>query len=255
MDIRERVIVALDVSTQKEAQLLVEELSVLVQCFKIGPELFFNGSLQETINAIKTASCDFFLDAKLHDTPNTLSRATSEIARIGALYLTVHASAGIPAMKAVVQAKEKIKVLAVTLLTSLDDTTSRAIYGAPIKSKIIQLALDAEEAGVDGLICSPCDLSLLNAQPRLKRLPKITPGIRLETSGKDDQIRVGTPFDAIRSGASQLVIGRPITRPDHGKTSIETLRAIHDEIIRALDDAVKPIRRSFPKRSFHGLAT
>jgi orotidine-5'-phosphate decarboxylase len=148
----------------------------------------------------------------------------------------VHASAGIEAMMAAVQNKGISQVLAVTILTSLEENNAHLIFGAPSKAKVLQLARDAKIAGVDGIICSPQELELLGKQKELAGLLKVTPGVRPEWAAAGDQKRIMTPGDAIVAGATALVIGRPITKPPQEVgTPADAARRIADEITEALE--------------------
>jgi len=143
----------------------------------------------------------------------------------------VHASAGIEALMAAVDNKRDSLVLAVTVLTSIEENNANLIFGGPIKAKVLQFALDAKLAGCDGIICSPQELEFLSEQKELKDLMKITPGVRPDWAVVGDQKRVLTPADAIRSGATALVIGRPITKPPKeigGR--VEAVKRILEEI-------------------------
>ena len=116
-------------------------------------------------------------------------------------------------MIAAVMNKGHSQVLAVTVLTSLEENNAYLLFGAPSKAKVLQFARDAKTAGVDGIICSPQELELLGKQKELMGLIKITPGVRPEWAAVGDQKRIMTPLEAIRAGATALVIGRPITNP------------------------------------------
>jgi orotidine-5'-phosphate decarboxylase len=147
----------------------------------------------------------------------------------------VHASAGIEAMRVAVNNKRESLVLAVTILTSLEEDNAHLIFGAPIKAKVLQFARDAEIAGVDGIICSSKELELLAGQEELRGLIKVTPGIRPEWATAGDQKRVMTPGEAIKAGADYLVIGRPITKPPEEIGSpVDAAQKIAQEIFAAL---------------------
>lgn len=177
-----------------------------------------------------------FLDGKFDDIPNTVGEAAAAASGLGVAMFNVHASAGVEAMMAAVQNKGASQVLAVTVLTSLEENNAHLIFGAPSKAKVLQLARDAKIAGVDGIICSPQELELLGKQKELAGLLKVTPGVRPEWAAAGDQKRIMTPGDAIVAGATALVIGRPITKPPQEVgTPADAARRIADEITEALE--------------------
>jgi orotidine-5'-phosphate decarboxylase len=148
----------------------------------------------------------------------------------------VHASCGIEAMMAAVKNKGQSQVLAVTVLTSLEENNAHLIFGSPSKAKVIQFARDAMLAGIDGIICSPQELELLGKQKELAGLRKVTPGVRPEWASVGDQKRIITPGDAILAGATELVIGRPITKPpSEVGAPVDAAKRIAEEIAAALE--------------------
>ena len=247
MEAKNRIIVALDVPTLDEALELVKQLHTEVGMFKVGLELLHSEGTPKVAKAIPKAAADrwgvtvdkqnlpatgkVFIDAKLHDIPNTVAGAARAISKLDVDMFNVQASGGIEMMRAAVQWKGKSKVLAVTVLTSLAEDIAHQIYGAPVKTKVLQLAKDAKLAGVDGIICSPQELQILNEQRELRDLLKVTPGVRPKWAAKGDQKRVTTPADAIKSGADYLVIGRPITKPpEEIGTPVDAAIKIAEEI-------------------------
>lgn len=234
MDAGRKIIVALDVGGVTDAQGLVKKLQRHVGCFKVGLELISAGASI----AISNMEGFVFYDGKFHDIPNTVGAAARVVANIpGVVMFNVHASAGIEAMKAAVQNKGSALVLAVTILTSLNEEDTNLIYGAPVKAKVLQFARDAAIAGCDGIICSPQELEFLGKQQELKNLLKVTPGVRPLWAATDDQKRIMTPKDAIKAGADYLVIGRPITRPPAEiGTSVNAAIKIAEEIETAMKE-------------------
>ncbi len=231
MELKDRIIVALDVDNLEKAKPLVEILSPYVHCFKVGLELLTSVGAPQVVKFIHQAGGQVFFDGKFHDIPNTIAAASRAISRLEVKMFNVHASSGKEAMINAVQNKGNSKLLAVTILTALDEESCNHIYGVSVASKVRQFALDASEAGVDGLVCSPKDLSNLLQDESLKHLMKITPGVRPTWADAQDQKRVFTPREAILAGATSLVIGRPITRPPREiKTPVEAIRRILDEI-------------------------
>lgn len=235
MNPREKIIVALDVDSLEKARPFVETLSPHVGCFKIGLELLTAVGALEAVRFIHERGGQVFLDGKFDDIPNTVAGAARAAAALGVKMFNVHASSGIEAMTAAVANKGRSLVLAVTVLTSHDDAACRRIFGASAKEKVLQMARDAREAGVDGIVCSPQELEMLGHEKDFATLMKVTPGIRPEWAVRGDQKRVMTPSQAIKAGATALVIGRPITAPTKEVgTPVAAVRRIADEIAAEL---------------------
>ncbi len=235
MELRDRLIVALDVDTLEKLKPLVEQLLPWVGCFKVGLELMTSQGAPRVVELIHGMGGQVFLDGKFHDIPNTVGSASRTAASLGVRIFDVHASAGGEALNAAVLNRGRSSLFAVTVLTSFSDQACHALYGDSVQNKVVQLALDAEAAGVDGLICSPADLAFLNSHPILARLPKMTPGVRPRWAETQDQKRTLTPKEAIEAGASFLVIGRPILGPPREVgTPAEAARRILDEMATVL---------------------
>lgn len=231
MEIEDRIIVALDVDDLEKARNLIENLTPYVGCFKIGLELISSVGGPQAINFVHELGGLVFYDGKFDDIPNTVGGAAKAISKRRVKMFNVHASAGIEAMRAAVDQKGASLVLAVTVLTSLEDDNAYLIFGAPSKAKVLQFARDAKIAGCDGIICSPQELEFLGKHSELNGLLRVVPGIRPKWSVKDDQKRVTTPADAIKAGADYLVIGRPITDPPKEVGSpVDAVKRIIDEI-------------------------
>lgn len=233
MEPKEKIIFALDVADTNEAMGLVEQLADYVDCFKIGLQRIFSmfrtGEGPAFFNFMKEKKAGIFIDSKLDDIPNTVKAAAEEIVKLVPTpkFFNIHASAGVKAMKTVVDVANKaeydgenaqnlsvyIRVLAVTVLTSLEENEAHHIYGNPIKTKALELARDALTANVDGIICSAQELKFLRSKEELDGLLMVTPGIRPKWAAAGDQKRITTPTDAIMDGADYLVIGRPIRKP------------------------------------------
>lgn len=233
--VKDHIIVALDVASLDEAKRYVEMLSPYVGYFKIGLELMNAVGTPTIVKVLHDLGGKIFFDGKFNDIPNTVGAASKVVSLLQVAMFNVHAASGISAIRAAVENKGKSLVLVVTILTSLDDTESQHIFGKDTKTKIFQFASDALKAGADGLICSPKDLLHLKQYPELSPLLKITPGVRPAWAVTQDQKRTLTPFEAIKAGASALVIGRPIMHPPKEiKNSIEAAKQIGDEIAKAL---------------------
>lgn len=214
MDAKDRIIVALDdVDSLNKARPLVESLAPHVGCFKIGLELLTAVGAPKVVGFVRSLGGQVFYDGKFNDIPNTVGGAARAVSWLNVKMFNIHASAGVEAMMAAVAYKGQALVLAVTVLTSLEENNAHLIFGGPSKSKVLQLARDAKIAGCDGIICSPQELEFLGKQKELGGLLKITPGVRPKWAATGDQKRIMTPAEAIKSGATALVIGRPITKP------------------------------------------
>jgi len=234
ISIRGRIILPLDVSSLDDARVLVKELALHVGPFKVGLQLITSVGAPQAIEFVRRGDGEVFLDGKFCDIPNTVGAASKAAATLGVNMFNVHASCGVEAMRAAVANKGDSQVLAVTVLTSLEENNAHLIFGAPSKAKVLQLARDAMLAGVDGIICSPQELPLLRKQKELDGLFMVTPGVRPEWAAAGDQKRVMTPGEAIAAGADMLVIGRPITNPPEGMNRLDAAERIASEIAAAL---------------------
>jgi orotidine-5'-phosphate decarboxylase len=225
---RERLIVALDVSSIDAARAMVARLGEAVTFYKIGYQLAFAGGLDYARELVQSGK-RVFVDLKLHDIGNTVAAGVKSVARLGASFLTVHAYPQV--MQAAVQARENnLQLLAVTVLTSLnDDDLSEAGYATTVAALAARRAAQARAIGVDGLVCSPKEVGNLRRIVG-DRLTLVTPGIRPAGADVGDQKRVATPAAAIAAGADYLVVGRPIiAAPDPNAVA----RAIVAEIAGA----------------------
>jgi orotidine-5'-phosphate decarboxylase len=214
---RDRLIVALDFSSAAEAVYMAEKLRGHVGVFKVGSQLF---TAEGPVVARHLAALGekVFLDLKFHDIPNTVHAAVREAARMGVTMLNVHASGGPKMMEAALEGsregstgRERPLVLAVTVLTSLgtDDVAAIGLDG-DAEAAAIRLARLAQVAGLDGVVASPLEIAAIRRTCG-PNFVVVTPGIRPATATADDQARIATPTQAIRTGADYLVIGRPIT--------------------------------------------
>lgn len=208
---KDKIIVALDGISEKEALRTARILKGYVWGFKVNDLLFEDGKI---IGKLKKFG-KVFADAKLHDIPNTVANSVTKLSKAGADMITIHASGGIEMMRIAKQAAGRSKILAVTVLTS-----ARAN-----PKNIAKLVKDALRAGVDGVVCSGHDLASIKRVSRSESLLKIVPGIRPKWyKTKDDQKKIITPEKALLLGADYLVIGRPVLK------SINPLKAIRDTI-------------------------
>ena len=222
---RERICAALDVPDPAAARALAEKLAGHVGMLKVGLELFVAHG-RGAVDAVRAFGLPIFLDLKLHDIPQTVESAARGAGALGVDLLTVHASGG-PSMIAAARRgltegaaglgaarsagqRGAPKLLAVTVLTSLSEEDLDAVgLRGPASSAALRLAELAIRAGADGVVCSPSEVALLRAALGLGPL-LVVPGIRPAGADKGDQQRTGTPREAVRAGASILVIGRPL---------------------------------------------
>jgi orotidine-5'-phosphate decarboxylase len=225
---RERLIVALDVSSVEEAQAMVTRLGDAVSFYKIGYQLAFAGGITFA-RTLRDAGKQVFVDLKLHDIGNTVAQGVKSVSRLGATFLTVHAYP--QTMKAAVDAREAgLRILAVTVLTSHDDRDLLAAgYDTTVSALVARRAEQARDIGVDGLVCSGEEVAKLRTIAGAK-LALVTPGIRPAGSDPGEQKRIATPRAAILAGADYLVVGRPIIAAADPKRAAQ---AIVDEITQA----------------------
>jgi orotidine-5'-phosphate decarboxylase len=224
LDPRDRLIVALDVPSIEMALSLVTRLGHSVTFYKIGYQLGYAGGLAFARQLIDDGK-SVFLDFKLHDIGNTVEKGVESVAKMGASFLTVH---GYPqTMQAAVNGKgsSKLKILAVTVLTSYDDNDlGNAGYSLKVGALAAQRAQQARDLGIDGLVCSPEEAANLRKIVGDK-MALVTPGIRPAGSATGDQKRIMTPAKAIAAGADHLVVGRPITEAADPKAAAEAIVA------------------------------
>jgi orotidine-5'-phosphate decarboxylase len=218
MTSNERLIVALDVDTKEKALGLVEKLKAEVKIFKIGSELFTSCG-PDIVTSIKAKGCGIFLDLKFHDIPNTVAKSAVAAARLGVSILNVHALGGYDMMKAAAksvatEAKalkiSKPKIIAVTILTSMDENSLKKIgINDNMGTQVLKLAKLAKDALLDGVVASPSEVKLIRKELG-EEFIIVTPGVRPEWAAVNDQKRVATPKEAVLNGATYIVVGRPI---------------------------------------------
>jgi orotidine-5'-phosphate decarboxylase len=207
---RERLCAALDFPTWSAAEAFARAVAPEVGLLKVGLELF----AAEGPAAVRAAAAlgrPVFLDLKLHDIPNTVEGAARSAAASGAALLTVHASGGAEMVRAAVRgAGPGVRILAVTVLTSLDAPALAAIgLAGPTFDAAVRLARLAVDAGAGGIVCSPLEVAAVRAAVGPGSL-LVVPGVRPSGAAKGDQARVATPSEAVRAGADVLVLGRPL---------------------------------------------
>ena len=202
------IIVAIDETTFERASEVIEALDSKKCMVKIG-SVTFNAMGHKIISFASDKGFEIFLDLKLHDIPNTVKKSIQGLISLPINMLTIHISGGKDMMMAAMEAVSgtQIKVFGVTALTSLNNDDTKYIFKRTTTEQVNAMLDLAEDAGIDGVVCSPHELELVSNRDNLL---SITPGIRLHESN-DDQKRVMTPKEAIHLGANYLVIGRPIT--------------------------------------------
>jgi orotidine-5'-phosphate decarboxylase len=212
---RHRLIVALDVAEYDSAATLVESLAPRVGFFKVGSVLFTREG-PRICRLVKESGTNLFLDLKFHDIPNTVHGAVRSACELEADMLTVHLSGGEAMLEAAAKARveagrEEMKIVGVTVLTHLtfDDFHALFLSDRSKNETVLALAKLAGRCGLDGVVASALELPLIRRHMG-PEFTVVTPGIRLSDSARDDQVRVSTPKKAIQSGASYIVVGRPI---------------------------------------------
>jgi len=212
------VIIALDFKDMKTSLEFLDKFDESLYV-KVGMELFYGSGL-EIIKEIKSRGHKIFLDLKLHDIPNTVKKAMANLARLGADIINLHAAGGSKMMAAALEGltegsegKERPLLIAVTQLTSTSKemmNEEQRIEGEVIDS-VVNYAKVAKKAGLDGIVCSPLEVEKVKAECG-KEFVTVTPGIRLASNNKDDQVRITTPKMAREIGSDYIVVGRPITQ-------------------------------------------
>lgn len=221
-----RIVIALDYAEPQSALALVERLEPSRCRLKVGKELFTRGGPQ-LVEVLRRKGFEIFLDLKFHDIPNTVAGACAAAADLGVWMVNVHALGGrrmmMAAREAVEKAAQRPLLIAVTILTSMDepDLLEVGLVGTPADN-VARLAALAQQSGMDGVVCSPREVSMLRSRAGAA-FCLVTPGIRPAWSATGDQTRITTPAEAIRLGSDYLVIGRPITAADEPMKALQTI--------------------------------
>jgi orotidine-5'-phosphate decarboxylase len=240
MTAQDRLILALDLDDASLAMTIVQELKGAVGMFKIGHQLFTSFG-PDIVRRITATGSKVFLDLKYHDIPATVGKASAEAVKLGVSILNVHALGGMEMMKEAAAAVEQTAanlgisppiILAVTVLTSMDEKSLRRELkiARSIPRTVCHLARMAQRAGLNGVVASPLEISVLRRALR-DRFVILTPGVRPDWSVRDDQRRIMTPGQAVAAGADYIVVGRPVLREDDRRLAVE-------RIVREVETAV-----------------
>lgn len=221
-----KLIVALDSNDEQKIIKLIEDISPLIDIFKVGLQAFCAFG-PKIINLIHDKGNKVFLDLKLYDIPNTVVKAVEVGAKLNVYAMSIHLTGGKEMLKQAVQVNPRPRLWGVTVLTSLNDAELKNIgVNRTIKEQVSHLAKVAKTIGLDGVICSPQEISLMR-EICGDEFTIITPGIRPKKHSADDQKRILSPAEAIKQGADFIVIGRPILEAEN---PIEACQAILKEI-------------------------
>ena len=210
-----RLIVALDYSDIEDVKALLSQLNPNRCMVKVGLQLYLS-QRESILEMISNAGFDIFLDLKLHDIPNTVSKALSEIEKFNVLMTTIHLQGGKEMIEAALSSVQSTKIIGVTLLTSLNDSHIRSLYGSVFSDQFARLISLANDTKIDGLVCSANELNLLYEYQGIK----VVPGIRNKALN-DDQQRTMTSSEAYNLGADYIVVGRPITQSENIEEAIK----------------------------------
>lgn len=246
---KDKLIVALDVETAKQAKELVSALRDVVGMFKIGSQLF-TAAGPDIVRDIVSAGNKIFLDLKFCDIPNTVAAAGVEATRLGVSIFNVHALGGGEMMRRTGAAVSEAAageglvrpfVIAVTLLTSADANVLTEIgISATPEEQVCRLARLADASGMDGVVASPMETSEIRGVIKKAEFLIVTPGVRPEGSALDDQKRVTTPVEAIKAGANYIVVGRPITASKDPATAAGQIVAEMELALKTLHKTSEP---------------
>lgn len=228
---KDRLIVALDYSSEEPVKQLITSLDDSVSYYKVGMELYYSVG-ESIIHYLKEQQKNVFLDLKLYDIPNTVAKGLSALTRLGANMMNVHASGGSLMMQKAVEAVAneasrlgvvRPKVIAVTILTSMNqEQWGQMGHTSEISDQVVRLALLAKESGMDGVVASPQEAAAIRSACGEDFLI-VTPGVRPVGAAINDQSRIATPSSALRQGSTHLVVGRPITAAPDGQAAAKAI--------------------------------
>ena len=226
--INPRIIVAIDTYDSEDAMSLLDQLNPELCKVKVG-SVAFNALGKDFLRLVDLRGFKIFLDLKLHDIPNTVHETILGFADCNIELLTIHLSGGKKMINSALAAAQiiKTKIIGVSVLTSLDDDDTSALFQSTTRDQVAKLFKLANETGIDGIVCSPLELDLA-ANTLFPEILKITPGIR-DITVSDDQSRTMTAKEAIKHGASYLVIGRPISKASNVPEALKYFNESIDE--------------------------
>lgn len=219
MNVKDRLIIALDYSNMEDAKKIVETLGDTVSFYKVGLELFLN-SKGEMVDYLTEMGKKVFLDLKFHDIPNTTTMASLFAAKRNVFMFNIHATGGKQMMESVAKKVKEVNpemlAIAVTILTSFSEEGVQETFRSNlnIKELALNLAKLTKEAGMDGVVCSPWEAKVIKEECG-SNFKTVCPGVRPRWSAANDQERIMTPKDAILNGCDYLVVGRPITKNEN----------------------------------------
>lgn len=229
---KDRLVLALDIDSDREALEIVAELRNDLGMFKVGHQLF-TAYGPDIVRKITGIGGRVFLDLKYHDIPHTVAKASAEAVKLGVSIFNVHALGGFDMMKATAESTRETAekhgmpmpiVLAVTVLTSMDEKSLRRELKITrsIQREVSHLARLAQRAGLQGVVASPQEVKMLRRAIRGKFVI-LTPGVRPAWANKDDQKRIMTPAEAVAAGADYLVVGRPVLKAEDRKAAVKNI--------------------------------
>ena len=218
-----RLIVALDFHNMEDVKRMVNELGDSVNCYKVGMELFYSVGVG-VIDFLKSKGKDIFLDLKLHDIPNTVAGGLCSLMNLGVNILNIHAGGGYTMMKTAAERLKteaerlnvkRPKLIAVTVLTSINQEDWEGLgWQISMREEVVNLARLAQRAGLDGVVASPLEAKAIH-EACGEGFMIVTPGIRPAGTAINDQSRIAIPSQALKNGATHLVVGRPIIAADN----------------------------------------
>ncbi len=237
----DKIMVAIDVDELAGAKPLVASIAESGATIKIGNQLGTFEGWARAVELARASNLQIFCDTKFKDIPETVKKSARAITRHQPDFFTIMADNSPEALRAATEGvasamrdfslAKRPRILGVTVLTSINEPTCQSIYGGSPQDKVVQFALAAAEAKLDGIVCSAEEAALLRTHPQLDSLLIVTPGIRPAWAAAGDQSRVTTPADAVQAGADYLVIGRPITEPPSTiGTPLQAIEAIAKEL-------------------------
>ncbi len=240
---KDRFFVSIDVDTLDEAKRLMDSLVGIVSYVKFGLQLATRESWIAGVEAAHERNFKVFCDSKFKDIPNTVEHAAYSMTQHRPEFFTVMADNSSEALVGIRNGADRAagelkvdapKIIAVTVLTSIDADECMQIYGGDVQAKTKLFGTKAMQAGLDAIVCSPQEIELFRSDEEFKNTLIITPGVRPSWAATNDQSRFASPGDAIKSGADMLVIGRPITQPP---AEVGSVRVAVKRIIEEIEEA------------------